>query len=390
MAYPVSLKDALAQASVDLASAEASADVGNVYQLLADYFAEKACERPQKASKKKVEMPMPANAGPPKGALSMASAFTLSSGHSMPMLGYGTFRSAPGEVRSALYEAIKAGYRHLDLAHVYGNEKEVGGALKQAFDEGLVKREDLFLTGKLWNSDHEAEVVPKACDQSLNDIGVDYLDLYLIHFPVAVTFTGLETPGIANVTFGKTPLIETWRAMEELVRLGKARSIGVSNFPLCLMNDIVNMATIRPAVNQIEAHPYYVRDSLVNYCLSRNIAVTAHTPLGGAAANASQWNTPNPLDHDVIKGIASEVKKSPAQVILRWLLQRNIQVIPKSVKPERMQQNMDVFNFELSTEQMQKISGLDMYKTAKTNPNPLSHFIGAADCFSKDGTDIFD
>jgi len=257
-------------------------------------------------------------------------------------------------------------------------------------DEGLVKREDLFLTGKLWNSDHDVEVVPQACDQTLKDVGVDYLDLYLIHFPVAVTFTGLETPGIANVTFGKTPLIETWRAMEELVRRGKVRSIGVSNFPLCLLHDFVNMATIPPAVNQIECHPYYVRDSLVNYCLSRNIAVTAHTPLGGAASNASQWGTPNPLDHEVIKSIAEEVKKSSGQVILRWLLQRNIQAIPKSVKPERMKQNMDVFDFELSAEQMEKISAMDMYKSAKTNPNPLSHFIGAADCFSKVGTDIFD
>merc|ERR1712070_587224 len=178
------------------------------------------------------EMPafkMPADAGSPRGTLSMASAFTLSSGHAMPMLGYGTFRAGPGEVHTALYEAIKAGYRHLDLAHVYGNEKEVGRALKQAFDEGLVKREDLFLTGKLWNTDHDVEVVPKACQQTLNDVGVDYLDLFLIHFPVSETFTGLETPGFSNVTLGKTPLIKTWWAMEELVKQGKVKSIGVSN-----------------------------------------------------------------------------------------------------------------------------------------------------------------
>ncbi|KAL7538291.1 hypothetical protein ACHAXR_008441 [Thalassiosira sp. AJA248-18] len=198
-------------------------------------------------------------------------AYTLNSGHSMPCIAYGTFRSEPGEVGPAVIEAIKAGYRHLDLAHVYGNEKEIGSALKQAFDEGMVKREDLFITGKLWNSDHDVEIVPKACSHSLNNLQLDYFDLYLIHFPVAWKHTGLDTPSWAGSEFGDTPLIDTWMAMEGLVEKGVCRSIGVSNYPLMLMHDLTTQAKIQPACNQIEAHVYYQRPSLVNYCLSRNV-----------------------------------------------------------------------------------------------------------------------
>ncbi len=137
-----------------------------------------------------------------------------------------------------MIEAIKAGYRHLDLAHVYGNEKEIGVALKQAFDEGLVTREELFITGKLWNSDHDVEVVPKACAHSLSNLGLDQFDLYLIHFPIAWKHTGVETPSWEGSELGDTPLIDTWRAMEGLVEKGTCKSIGVSNYPMMLMHDV--------------------------------------------------------------------------------------------------------------------------------------------------------
>mmetsp|Transcript_14921 Transcript_14921/g.32388 ORF Transcript_14921/g.32388 Transcript_14921/m.32388 type:complete len:272 (+) Transcript_14921:130-945(+) len=252
--------------------------------------------------------------------------YTLNSGHSMPIIAYGTFRSEPGEVSTAVIEAIKAGYRHFDLAHVYGNEKEVGPALKQAFDEGLVKREELFITGKLWNSDHDVEVVPKACAHSLENLQLDYFDLYLIHFPVAWKHTGLDTPSWGGSELGDTSLIDTWRAMEGLVEKGLCRSIGVSNYPLLLMHDLTTQAKIQPACNQIEVHAYYQRASLVNYCLSRNICVTAHTPLGGGVVNADTWNTPIPLKDPIIIEIANAHKKSPAQVLLRFLLQLGIVV----------------------------------------------------------------
>ena len=319
-----------------------------------------------------------------------SATYKLASGFHMPVVAYGTFRSQPNEVGPAVIEAIKAGYRHLDLAHVYGNEKEIGLALKQAFEEGLVKREDLFITGKLWNSDHDVDIVPQACDHSLKNLGLDYFDLYLIHFPVAWKHTGLATPSWDGSELGDTPLIDTWRAMEQLVDNGKCRSIGVSNYPMMLVHDLVTQARVPVSCNQIEVHAYYTRESLVNYCLSRDICVTAHTPLGGGAANKNDWNTPCPLDDPVVQGIAKTHGKSAAQVLLRFLLQRGIVVLPKSVKPSRMQENLDLFDFSLTEEDMKAISALDKYVSYKTNPNPLGAFLGGKDAFSAQGTDIFD
>ncbi|CAB9516098.1 Probable NAD(P)H-dependent D-xylose reductase xyl1 [Seminavis robusta] len=316
--------------------------------------------------------------------------YKLSSGHEMPVVAYGTFRSAPGEVGPAVIEAIKAGYRHLDLAHVYGNEKEIGEALQTAFKDGLVKREDLFITGKLWNSDHDVEIVPQACDHSLKNLQLDYFDLYLIHFPLCWKHTGLATPNWGASELGDTPLIDTWRAMEKLVDAGKCRSIGVSNYPMLLMHDLTTQARIQPACNQIEVHAYYKRESLVNYCLSRNICVTAHTPLGGGATNKETWKTSNPLEDEVIGKISTAHSKSPAQVLLRWLLQRGIVVLPKSVKAHRMAENINVMDFSLTPEEMAEIDALDKYVSYKTNPNPLSGFLGAKDAFCAEGTDIFD
>jgi len=316
--------------------------------------------------------------------------YKLSSGHEMPVVAYGTFRSAPGEVGPAVIEAIDAGYRHLDLAHVYGNEKEIGEALQTVFAGGKVKREDLFITGKLWNSDHDVEIVPRACDHSLKNLQLDHFDLYLIHFPVAWKHTGLATPGWGASELGDTPLIETWKAMEALVDAGKCRSIGVSNYPLLMVHDLTTQARIQPACNQIEVHAYYQRESLVNYCLSRNICVTAHTPLGGGASNKDTWNTPNPLEDAVVAKIAAAHGKTPAQVLLRFLLQRGIVVLPKSVKAHRMAENFAVFDFSLTEEEMKKMEPLDKYVSYKTNPNPLPAFLGAADAFCSEGTDIFD
>lgn len=316
--------------------------------------------------------------------------YTLNTGYKMPIIAYGTFRSAAGECGEAVLNAIRAGYRHFDCAHVYGNEKEIGKALKQAFDEGLVKREDLFITSKLWNSDQHVEIVPKACENTLKNLQLDYLDLYLIHFPVCWKHTGIETPSWGASELGDTPLIDTWRAMEGLVGKGLVRSIGVSNYPLLLMHDLTTQAKIQPACNQIEAHAYYQRPSLVNYCLSRNICVSAHTPLGGGVLNAETWDTPIPLKDPVINEIASAHKKSAAQVLLRLLLQKGIVVLPKSTKPHRMAENFNILDFSLTDEDMKKIEALDKYVSYKTNPNPLSAFLGGPDAFTAEGTDIFD
>lgn len=312
----------------------------------------------------------------------------LPDGKSIPAIGYGTFRSAPGEVGPAVISALKAGYRHLDLAHVYGNEKEVGAALKQAFDEGIVTRQDLFITGKLWNSDHDVEIVPQACDYSLNDLGIDYFDMYLIHFPVCWKHTGLSTPSWGKSELGSTSLIDTWRAMEGLVDAGKCRSIGVSNYPLLLLHDLVCQARIIPACNQIEVHAFYTRESLVNYCLSRKIAVVAHTPLGGGLLNKETWAFEAPMESSTIQSIAKAHGVAPAQVLLRYLLQRSIVVIPKSTKPDRIAQNLDLLKFELTADEMDSIGKLD--NGIKTNPNPFDGVVGGPDQFTPGGTDIFD
>merc|ERR1712238_168063 len=308
----------------------------------------------------------------------------------------GTFRSAPGEVYDCVLQALQVGYRHFDCAHVYGNEKEVGKALQHAFDTCLVKREDLFVTGKLWNSDHDAEIVPQACALSLKNLNLDYFDLYLIHFPVCWKHTGLETPSWGKSELGDTSLIDTWRAMEELVNKQKlCRSIGVSNYPLILLHDLVTQVKVPVSCNQIETHVYYTRESLVKYCLSRHICVTAHSPLGGGKANEEQYpHLTSPLEDPVVVAIATAHNITPAQVCLRFLLQRGIVVLPKSSQVSRMKENRQTVvadpTMHLSEEEMQQLHGLDKYQSYKTNPNPLASFVGGPDCFTQEGTDIFD
>ena len=322
--------------------------------------------------------------------------FKLASGYEMPVVAYGTFRSNPGEVYDCIMNAIKIGYRHFDCAHVYGNEKEIGKAFNDAIfgEQKLVTRDELFITGKLWNSDHGTDIVSTACDYSLNNLGIDYFDLYLIHFPIAWKHTGIDTPGWGKSELDNdTSLIDTWRAMEKLVASKKCRSIGVSNYPLLLLHDLTCQANVPVSCNQIETHVYYQRESLINYCLSRNICVTAHTPLGGGNANEVWTNSSSPIDDPIVKEIAAGKENknvTPAQVLLRFLLQSGVVVLPKSIKKSRMEENITLFGMNLSDDEMNKLRTLDKYVSYKTNPNPLESFIGGPDCFTDKGTDIFD
>jgi len=329
----------------------------------------------------------------PSSSKSNMPTYKLASGHDMPVIAYGTFRSSPGEIYDAILEALKTGYRHFDCAHVYGNEKEIGKAFAHAFSEGIVTREELFVTGKLWNSDHHVEIVPQACQHSLKNLGLDYFDLYLIHFPVCWKHTGLDTPSWGKSELGDTSLIDTWRAMEKLVDEGKCKSIGVSNYPLMLLHDLVTQARIPVSCNQIETHVYYTRDSLVRYCQSRNICVTAHTPLSGGKANETEYKSgTSALEDPVVKTIAESYKATPAQVLLRFLLNRGIIVLPKSIKASRMKENIDILGsaLDLSEDDMNKLAALDKYKSYKTNPNPINAVLGGPDAFTPEGTDIFD
>jgi aldehyde reductase len=282
---------------------------------------------------------------------------------SMPQVGFGTFRSEPGVVGAAVKEAIRVGYRHIDCAAIYGNEKEVGEAIKEVIDSGLVKREELFIVSKLWNTDHDH--VKEACEATIRDLQCEYLDLYLVHFPLAFKHTGVGSPGCELDEDGivKLPAVslqETYGEMEKLVDEGLIRSIGVSNYEYLTMADcLVYARKHKPVTNQIEAHPYFQRAWTVKFLQKHDVAVTAHTPLGGGAANAKDYGAASPLADPIIGRIAEAHGKTPAQVCLRWALQRGCVVIPKSTKPERIAANFAIFDFELSGEEMEALAGVD-------------------------------
>ncbi|KAL8096867.1 NADP-dependent D-sorbitol-6-phosphate dehydrogenase-like [Apium graveolens] len=292
----------------------------------------------------------------------------LNSGFEMPIIGLGVWRMDGKDVKNLLLHAIKIGYRHFDCAADYKNEAEVGEALAEAFSSGLVKREDLFITTKLWNSDHGHVV--EACKDSLQKLQLDYLDLYLIHFPVATRHTGVGATGSALGEDGvldidtTITLETTWRDMEKLVSTGLVRSIGISNYDIFLTRDCLAYAKVKPAVNQIETHPYFQRDSLVNFCQKHGVCVTAHTPLGGAVANTEWFGTVSCLEDPILKGLTEKYKKTAAQIVLRWGIQRNTVVIPKSSKLERLKENFEVFDFELNEDEMNTIKTMERdYRT---------------------------
>ncbi|KAM1263194.1 hypothetical protein EV2_028999 [Malus domestica] len=290
-------------------------------------------------------------------------AITLNSGFNMPVVGLGVWRMEGKEIRDLVLNALNLGYRHFDCAADYKNEPEVGEALAEAFSTGLVKREDLFITTKLWNSDHGHVV--EACKDSLKKLRLDYLDLYLVHFPVATKHTGVGTTGSALDEDGvleidtTISLETTWHAMEELVSMGLVRSIGISNYDIFLTRDCLAYSEVKPAVNQIETHPYFQRESLVKFCQKHGICVTAHTPLGGAVANSEWFGSVSCLDDPVLKNLAEKYKKTAAQVVLRWGIQQNTVVIPKTSKLERLKENFQVFDFELTKEDMDLIAKVD-------------------------------
>ncbi|MBI5914210.1 MAG: aldo/keto reductase [Bacteroidetes bacterium] len=286
---------------------------------------------------------------------------TFQNNDTMPALGLGTWMAPRGEVGQAVREAIRIGYRHIDCAAIYGNEKEIGQALHEATTSGEVRREELWITSKLWNTKHQRASVRPALEKTLADLRLDYLDLYLIHWPVALK-EGSPFPHQADhfIPLEALPLAETWEGMEACLDAGLTRHIGVSNFSIKKLKKLLETATHRPEMNQVEMHPLLTQNGLLDFCKSENIIVTAYCPLGRPGI-AEGINPPQLLGDPVITGIAQQRNCTPAQVMLAWALERGTSPIPKSVNPRRLQENFDAKNVALTASDMAQINVLDRY-----------------------------
>jgi diketogulonate reductase-like aldo/keto reductase len=262
---------------------------------------------------------------------------TLSNGKKMPWLGFGVFKIEDGpEVENAVLWALEAGYRSIDTASIYGNERGVGRAIKQSG----ISRESIFITTKVWNSDQGYDATLSAFEESLKRIDTDYVDLYLVHWPVPNLY------------------IETWKALERVYQYGRAKAIGVSNFLIHHLHTLRNQCEIFPMVNQVEFHPFLIQPELLRFCMHNKIQMEAWSPLTRGRL----------LDNTVIREIAARYDRTPAQVILRWDIQHGIVTIPKSVHRERIVENSQIFDFELSEEDMDSLDALD--EGRRLGPDP--------------------
>lgn len=278
---------------------------------------------------------------------------------SLPIIGLGTWRSKPGEVYQAIRWALKIGYTHFDCADIYNNQAEIGQAFHDAFNEDNLKREDLFITSKLWNDAHEPQYVRPTLDQTLKDLQIDYLDLWLMHWPVAQKHGTTEPQSEQDmVSLTDLPLELTWAEMEKCLTDGKVKAIGVSNFGQKNLQTIIDKGQISPAVNQIECHPYLQQNELIDFCRKNMIAVTAYSPLG----SGTESSTPELLNDPVIKQISERLNISPAQTVLAWNINRGLCVIPKSVHEKHLQENIAAVNINLDEADMKQIASLDRNK----------------------------
>eukprot|EP00090_Calanus_glacialis_P022716 TRINITY_DN35009_c0_g1_i1.p1 TRINITY_DN35009_c0_g1~~TRINITY_DN35009_c0_g1_i1.p1 ORF type:complete len:324 (-),score=56.34 TRINITY_DN35009_c0_g1_i1:80-1051(-) len=299
----------------------------------------------------------------------MFSSLPLPHGN-MPTVGYGLWKVGKDKASSLVKSVIGSGYRHVDSAANYGNEKEVGEGIAKAIEDGICRREDLFITSKLWNTYHDPEHVEDACKRSLADLGLDYLDLYLIHFPISLKYVPFDVryppgwvpdPDISDsMEFAPVPISETWKAMEKLVDKGLVRNIGLSNWSSQGLRDIFSFARIKPAVLQIEIHPYLQNTRLILFAHSLGMVVTAFSPLGQGQSYVKLGHGDiSALKDDVVVNMAERLGVSCAQVVLRWGIQRGCSVIPKSEHEGRVKENLDLFGFSLSQQDMDEIAGMD-------------------------------
>ena len=303
----------------------------------------------------------------------MNNLLTLNNGSKIPSLGLGMWKIEKPILPELVQEAIKIGYRHFDCACDYGNELQVGEGLQAALTSRLCDREDLWITSKLWNTYHAAEHVRPALEKSLQDLQLEYLDLYLIHFPIASKFVPFDhryppewifDPAAAapKIEIDPIPIRETWEAMEDLVTQGLVKNIGICNFNCVLIRDLLSYAKIRPSVLQVELHPRLTQEKLLKYCRQEEITVTGFSPLGAESYYSIGMASPDQslLANPAIVKIASSHQRTPAQIVLRWGIQRGTAIVPKTSTPDRLQENFGVFEFELAEDEMAVISALNL------------------------------
>lgn len=297
-----------------------------------------------------------------------------SSGRRMPVLGFGTASSppiGPQVTKTAILQAIELGYRHFDTATLYRTEQPLGEAITEAISVGLIKsRDDLFITSKLWCSDAHGELVLPALHKTLRNLSLEYLDLYLIHWPVSSKPGTYEFP-IKQEDFLPMDFNSVWEAMEDCQRLGLTKSIGVSNFSCKKLSDILAFAKIPPAVNQVELNPLWQQKKLREFCKANGILLTAYAPLG---AKGTIWGSNRVLECELLKEIAREKGKTVAQICLRWAYEQGISIVVKSFNKYRMKNNLEIFNWSLSEDEVNKI-----------NEIPQSRFCCGKDYISKYG-----
>lgn len=266
----------------------------------------------------------------------------LNNGVEMPMVGLGVFRCSPQEAYDTVKMAIENGYTHIDTAMAYDNEEAVGQAIK----DSKIKREDIFVTTKLWNEDQRSDNQRGAVEESLKRLGLDYVDLYLIHWPV------------------KEKFVSSWLEMEKIYTEGLSKAVGVSNFMIHHLKDIKTVSDLVPAVNQVECHPYLIQSELLEYCACEGIQLEAWSPL---AARKNKL-----LDEAIILNIAEKYDKSPAQIVLRWDIERGIVTIPKSSNCQRQKQNIDIFDFSLTKDEVAQINSLDADIRVGSHPDTFT------------------
>lgn len=288
----------------------------------------------------------------------MQKQIILNNGNKIPTLGLGTWQAERGVVgRAVEYAVLEAGYRHIDCAARYDNEPEIGEALGRVVAGG-VAREELFVTSKLWNTEHRPENVEKACRKTLADLGLEYLDLYLVHwglpFAKGNNAEPMDEHGMAVME--RVPIQDTWRAMEGLVKKGLVKSVGVSNFTVMMLMDLLAYAEIVPAMNQVELHPYLTQKGLLDFCRAKGIAVTAYSPLGSSDDPEGKMRL---MNEPVIVELAKKYGKTAAQILLHWAVARGTVVIPKSTRKERIKENSEIFDFDLTADEMERVEGLN-------------------------------